>query len=84
MGAYVGPASINSALGEKIMLSVNSHNDCPFCTSLHGELARMAGIDEGALFPTTSCQSSWNIGAEINSQLAFSCSGNAGKFTDRQ
>mmetsp|Transcript_25642 Transcript_25642/g.55719 ORF Transcript_25642/g.55719 Transcript_25642/m.55719 type:complete len:297 (+) Transcript_25642:100-990(+) len=46
MGAYVGPAAVDPSLGEKIMLSVNSHNDCPFCTSLHGELARMAGIDE--------------------------------------
>jgi AhpD family alkylhydroperoxidase len=26
------------------MLAVNSVNACPYCTSLHGELGRMAGL----------------------------------------
>merc|ERR1719203_2270162 len=28
------------------MLTVNSVNDCPYCTGLHGQLARMAGVEE--------------------------------------
>lgn len=28
------------------MLAVNSVNDCAFCTSLHGELGRMAGLED--------------------------------------
>ena len=31
------------------MLAVNSVNNCPFCTSLHGELGRMAGVSADAL-----------------------------------
>jgi len=27
------------------MLTVNSYNTCPYCTGLHGELARMSGLD---------------------------------------
>jgi len=34
---------------EQIMVTMNSYNTCPYCTGLHGQLARMAGaakIDE--------------------------------------
>jgi AhpD family alkylhydroperoxidase len=44
--AYVGPNQINAKLNESIMVTVNSVNNCPYCTGLHGELARMAGVDE--------------------------------------
>jgi len=44
--AYVGPNAIQADLNESIMLTGNSVNDCPFCTGLHGELARMAGVEE--------------------------------------
>ena len=27
------------------MVAVNSANECPYCEGLHGELARMAGVD---------------------------------------
>ncbi|MEC8380413.1 MAG: hypothetical protein VXZ96_08825 [Myxococcota bacterium] len=43
--AYVGPNSIEPSLNEAVMVTVNSVNSCPFCEGLHGELARMAGVD---------------------------------------
>ncbi|KAL3776629.1 hypothetical protein ACHAW5_000886 [Stephanodiscus triporus] len=45
--AYVGPSSTSLVPKtiESVMLTVNSHNACPYCTGLHGQLARMAGID---------------------------------------
>ena len=30
---------------ESIMVTMNEVNKCPYCTGLHGELARMAGVD---------------------------------------
>mmetsp|Transcript_84492 Transcript_84492/g.217608 ORF Transcript_84492/g.217608 Transcript_84492/m.217608 type:complete len:244 (+) Transcript_84492:77-808(+) len=44
--AYVGPNQISAKLNESIMVTVNSVNACPYCTGLHGELARMAGVGE--------------------------------------
>jgi len=46
LDAYVGPNAIKPQLNEAIMVTVNSVNDCPYCTGLHGELARMAGVQE--------------------------------------
>lgn len=46
LGAYVGPHALPSDLGESIMVAVNSKNNCPYCEGLHGELARMAGVDQ--------------------------------------
>ena len=47
LGAYVGPkAALAPKLTEAIMLTMNSIDACPYCTGLHGELARMAGTDE--------------------------------------
>ena len=34
---------------ESIMLTVNSYNTCPYCTGLHGELARMSGLDSDTI-----------------------------------
>mmetsp|Transcript_6171 Transcript_6171/g.18490 ORF Transcript_6171/g.18490 Transcript_6171/m.18490 type:complete len:244 (-) Transcript_6171:194-925(-) len=44
--AYIGPNQISAKLNESIMVTVNSVNACPYCTGLHGELARMAGVGE--------------------------------------
>ena len=47
LGAYVGPkAALAPKLTEAIMLTMNSVDACPYCTGLHGELARMAGTDD--------------------------------------
>jgi AhpD family alkylhydroperoxidase len=46
--AYVGPFAIAPDTNEAIMLAVNSENSCPWCTSLHGELGRMAGLGDKA------------------------------------
>lgn len=43
--AYVGKYSIEPKVSEAIMLTMNSVNHCGYCTGLHGELGRMAGID---------------------------------------
>ena len=42
----IGPNSIEPRLNESIMVTVNSVKQCPYCTGLHGELARMAGVEE--------------------------------------
>mmetsp|Transcript_114976 Transcript_114976/g.245525 ORF Transcript_114976/g.245525 Transcript_114976/m.245525 type:complete len:251 (+) Transcript_114976:76-828(+) len=46
LDAYVGCNSIEPKLNESIMVTVNSVNNCPYCTGLHGELARMAGVED--------------------------------------
>ena len=46
LDAYVGPNSIEPSLNEAVMVTVNSVNSCPYCEGLHGQLARMAGVDE--------------------------------------
>ena len=50
LGAYVGPAALKPVQIEAVMLTVNSINTCPYCTGLHGQLARMADtvVDQGA------------------------------------
>lgn len=45
LGAYVGPNQLPAHLAESIMVAVNSKNNCPYCEGLHGELARMAGVE---------------------------------------
>lgn len=45
-GAYIGPHSVDPELNEAVMVTVNSVNSCPYCEGLHGELARMAGVEE--------------------------------------
>ena len=45
-GAYVGPHAVAPHLNESVMVTVNSVNSCPYCEGLHGELARMAGVDD--------------------------------------
>ena len=47
-GAYVGPAAVDPAVSESVMCVVNSVDPCPYCTGLHGELARMAGVEDPA------------------------------------
>lgn len=43
--AYVGTKAIEPQIGEAIMLTMNSVNNCGYCLGLHGELGRMAGIE---------------------------------------
>ena len=45
LDAYVGPNAIKPDLNESVMVTVNSVNSCPFCEGLHGQLARMAGVE---------------------------------------
>jgi len=45
LGAYIGSNAIEPSLNESVMVTVNSENSCPFCEGLHGELARMAGVE---------------------------------------
>ena len=45
-GAYVGPNAVDPELNESVMVTVNSVNSCPYCEGLHGELARMAGVQD--------------------------------------
>ncbi|MBL6720393.1 MAG: carboxymuconolactone decarboxylase family protein [Planctomycetes bacterium] len=44
-GAYAGPNAIDPDLNESVMVTVNSVNQCPYCEGLHGQLARMAGVE---------------------------------------
>ena len=46
LGAYLGPRSLAPATIESVMVTVNSINTCPYCTGLHGQLARMASVDK--------------------------------------
>ena len=43
LGAYLGPRALSPTTIESVMVTVNSINTCPYCTGLHGQLARMAG-----------------------------------------
>jgi len=45
-GAYIGPNAVDPELNEAVMVTVNSVNSCPYCEGLHGQLARMAGVDD--------------------------------------
>lgn len=49
LAAYIcccfGDCAIEPKVNESVMLTVNSVNQCPYCTGLHGQLARMAGVD---------------------------------------
>lgn len=44
-GAYAGPHAVDPRLNESVMVTVNSVNQCPYCEGLHGQLARMAGVE---------------------------------------
>lgn len=44
--SYAGPNKLDPKTSESCMLAVNSVNACPYCTSLHGELGRMAGLEK--------------------------------------
>ena len=42
-----GSGAITHGNIEAIMLAVNSVNMCSYCAGLHGEMARLAGVDDG-------------------------------------
>ena len=46
LGAYVGPWSLGALQIEAMMITINSVNQCTFCSGLHCELGRMAGIPQ--------------------------------------
>lgn len=47
LAAYIVPGrALPSATIESVMLTMNSYNTCPYCSGLHGQLARMAGVQE--------------------------------------
>lgn len=61
LGAYVGFRALPPTSIEAVMVTVNSINTCPYCTGLHGQLARMANavVDKSApevVFATTFAQ----------------------------
>tara|TARA_A100001011_G_scaffold101779_1_gene107198 strand:- start:1276 stop:1992 length:717 start_codon:yes stop_codon:yes gene_type:complete len=45
LGAYIGENSIEPQVCESIMLTLNSVNKCFYCDGLHGELARVSGLN---------------------------------------
>jgi len=47
LAAYIAPGySLSPTTIESVMVTMNSINTCPYCTGLHGQLARMAGVDK--------------------------------------
>lgn len=46
LAAYIVPGrALAPVVIEAVMVTMNSYNTCPYCTGLHGQLARMAGAD---------------------------------------
>jgi len=47
LAAYIIPGySLKPTTIESVMVTMNTINTCPYCTGLHGQLARMAGVDK--------------------------------------
>ena len=47
LASYIGFSSkLEPVTIESVMVTMNSHNTCPYCTGLHSQLARMAGLSE--------------------------------------
>lgn len=51
LGAYVSPPGLGRSLSpveiESVMVTMNTYkNACPYCSGLHGQLARMAGAND--------------------------------------
>jgi len=46
LGAYIGNRAVEPSINEAVMLTMNSINTCPYCTGLHGQLARMASAED--------------------------------------
>jgi len=55
---FVAPFVLQPEACETIHLSLNSVNGCKFCTDLHGELGRMAGLQDSYGLMTTGNLSS--------------------------
>jgi len=52
LGAYINPfTAIDAKTIESVMLTVNSINACPYCSGLHGELARMSAATPSVKSP---------------------------------
>ena len=54
LSAFVGPSSISPATAETVNVTANSPTpslpQCAYCTALHGNLARIAGVSNWSLF----------------------------------
>lgn len=47
LAAYIVPGrALAPSVIEAVMTTMNSYNTCPYCSGLHGQLARMAGVDD--------------------------------------
>jgi len=47
LASYIGFSSrLDPIVIESVMVTMNSYNTCPYCTGLHGQLARMSGLSE--------------------------------------
>lgn len=55
-GIAIAPLKLTPRQGELVHVSVNSLRECPFCTHLHGELGRMAGLPEVGELMKGSCE----------------------------
>ena len=74
-GRDVGfPRALEPRLNEAIMNTMNSVNTCPYCTGLHGELGRMAGINSYAIVEGGAMMVYWRY----QSGSAFSVSDRVG------
>ncbi len=47
------------------MLAVNSVNECPYCTALHGELARMTGLNQSGMIDKNQAKISQEAKEEV-------------------
>lgn len=86
--AYILPGyKLKPTTIESIMLTVNSYNTCPYCTGLHGELARMSGLDGDTIIDSGSSSDATdnetNVSEEVKYAQTFAIEsgrGNAVKF----
>lgn len=85
LDAYVGCNAMDPKTIESIMVAVNSVNNCPYCTGLHGELARMAGVnDPGKLMNAKTEAEARNIvnHESISFAITFAKNQGRGRFVD--
>jgi len=83
LDSYVGPNRMEPKLIESIMIAVNSVNNCPYCTGLHGELARMAGVEDpkGLLESQTAAEARTKVNhPAISFAVTFAKNQGRGRF----
>lgn len=80
LAAYIIPRySLTPTTIESVMVTMNTINTCPYCTGLHGQLARMAGMvkpnqsDPEVIYATAFAQESGrgsDVSASYNALVA--------------